>query len=127
MDWNKADEVIKQVLENSGKYNGARCFLTAYQIAVLVDKVDGTLRDSLEIGGAGIGEHTSFAQQIARHLADISKNSDKNESTFNGRLEMQFINLKGLDVPALEGVKEFVFDKGRKPSANKFSMFRLNG
>lgn len=115
MDWNLIRPIVERELRrqrytNSGNYNGTPCFLTAYQIAVLVDKEDGTLKGNLPIGGAGVGPD-SFARQIAWHLSD-----DINKDVFSGRLEIQFFSLAGLD--------GFTFDGEKTPSTNEFSMFR---
>lgn len=115
-NWNLIRPVVAQILrqqqyKNSGNYNGTPCFLTAYQIAVLVNIQNSTLRGTLPIGGAGVGPD-SFARQIAWHLSD-----DFNKNVFNGSLEIQFLSLAGLDI--------FTFDGGQIPSADEFSMFRL--
>lgn len=115
-DWNIIRPFVAQILQqqhytNSGNYNGTPCFLTAYQIAVLVNRLNPILKGTLPIGGDGVGPD-SFARQIAWHLSD-----DFNRNVFNGNLEIQFLSLSGLDA--------FVFDGEHIPSDNEFSMFRL--
>lgn len=115
-NWNLIRPIVDQIFRrqryrNSGNYNGTPCFLTAYQIAVLVNKQNSALRGTLPIGGEGVGSD-SFARQIAWHLSD-----DVNKNIFNGSLEIQFLSIDGLDI--------FNFDGGHEPSANEFSMFRL--
>lgn len=115
-NWSLIRPVVAHVLgsqqyTNSGNYNGTPCFLTSYQIAVLVDRIDPTLRGNLPIGGADAGPD-SFARQIAWHLSD-----DVNRNAFNGSLEIQFFSIDGLD--------DFTFDGGRVPSSAEFAMFRL--
>jgi hypothetical protein len=115
-DWNIIRPFVTQILQqqrytNSGNYHGTHCFLTAYQIAVLVDRMNPTLKGNLPIGGKNVGPD-SFARQIAWHLSD-----DINRNTFNGNLEVQFLSLSGLE--------SFIFDGGHTPSDNEFSMFRL--
>ncbi|MGB4658957.1 MAG: hypothetical protein WBI07_07250 [Mobilitalea sp.] len=115
-NWNLIRPIAAQILRqqqyrNSGPYNGTRCFLTAYQIAVLVNVQNPSLRGTLPIGGAGVGPD-SFARQIAWHLSD-----DLNRNVFDGSLEIQFFSLAGLD--------EFTFDGKQIPSTDEFSMFRL--
>lgn len=117
-DWNLIRPIVAQILEqqrytNSGNYNSTPCFLTAYQIAVLVNAQDPTLKGTLPIGGAGVGPD-SFARQIAWHLSD---DINRNRDIFNGSLEIQFLSLAGLEA--------FTFDRGHIPSADEFSMFRL--
>lgn len=114
-DWNRIRPLVEKILRqqrytNSGNYNGTPCFLTAYQIAVLVDQEDRTLKGNLPIGGVGVG-HDSFARRIAWHLSD-----DINKDIFDGKLEIQFLSLAGLD--------DFTFDGGNRPSTDEFSMFR---
>lgn len=115
-NWNLIRPIVAQILRqqqyrNSGNYKGTPCFLTAYQIAVLVNTQNPTLRGSLSIGGAGVGPD-SFARQIAWHLSD-----DINRNVFNGSLEIQFLSIAGLDT--------FTFDDGQIPATDEFSMFRL--
>jgi hypothetical protein len=115
-NWNLIRPIVTQILRqqrytNTGHYNGTPCFLTAYQIAVLVNRQNPALRGTLPIGGAGMGPD-SFARQIAWHLSD-----DINRNYFNGNLEIQFLSLDGLDA--------FTFDGGHIPSVDEFSMFRL--
>ena len=119
-NWEQIRPVVEQVLRqqrftNSGNHHGKLCFLTAYQIAVLVDEHDNTLKGDLPIGGEGMGGESnsqSFAQQIALCLSrDISKNLS------DDTIEMQFFSRAGLDA--------FTFDGGKVPSANEFSMFKV--
>jgi len=88
-------------------------FLTAYQIAVLVNSHDTELKGDLPIGGKGGGPGSSFAQRIAWHLSDDYKNN----GAWDNRLDMKFFSIDGLD--------SFTFDNGHVPSANEFSMFSL--
>lgn len=118
-NWSLVRPIVEQVLRqhrytNSGNYNGTPCFLTSYQIAVLVNTINGTLKGSLPIGGKGMGPD-SFARQIAWHLSD-----DINKNVFIGNLEIRFLSIDGLDVP-----NGFTFDGGHVPSTDEFSMFRL--
>jgi hypothetical protein len=115
-DWNIIRPIAEQILRqqrytNSGNYNGEPCFLTAYQIAVLVNQHNPALKGTLPIGGVGVGPD-SFARRIAWHLSD-----DVNRNVHNGNLEIQFLSIAGLD--------EFRFDGEHHPSADEFSMFRL--
>jgi hypothetical protein len=112
---NQVRPIVMQLLSqqhytHSGNYHGIRCFLSAYQIAVLVNAQDGTLRGTLSIGGEGEGPD-SFARQIAWHLS-----REMTDGSMSG-LEMQFFSIAGLDA--------FTFDGGNTPSAPEFSMFRL--
>ncbi|MDR1548934.1 MAG: hypothetical protein LBT06_10155 [Hungatella sp.] len=116
LDWQFIRPIVIHILSqhrysNSGRYNGTPSFLTAYQIAVLVDAHNPVLKGSLPIGGAFTGPD-SFARQIAWHLSD-----DITKNIFNGSLEMQFFSIAGLD--------QFTFGGGNIPSANEFSMFRM--
>jgi hypothetical protein len=117
-NWNEIRMVVEQVLRQqrctkSENHYGKPCFLTAYQIAVLVDKVDSKLKGDLVIGGQGEGDKgNSFSQKIAWHLS-----KDFNDDVFNGSLEIQFLNLKGLN--------SFTFNDGNTPSVSEVSMFRL--
>jgi len=113
-NWEQIRPVVEQILRGKN-YQGTPCFLTAYQLAVLVDKEDSSLKENLPIGGEGMGNkanNQSFAQQIALSLSnDINKNDDT--------IEMQFFSIAGLDA--------FTFDGENTPSSNEFSMFRIKG
>lgn len=118
--WDEVRPIVEEILKqqnytNSGDHHGERCFLTAYQIAVLADKYDQSLKGHLPIGGAGHGNdanNKSFLQSIAWHLS-----KDVNKNTFNGLLERQFLSLKAID--------PFVFNVIDIPSVSEVSMFRL--
>ena len=118
-NWNQIQPIVEQVLcnqrfSNSGAHHGEPCFLTAYQIAVLVDRQDTSLKGNLPIGGEGEGgnENRSFTQQIAWFLSKAV-----NDNEYNGSLERQFFSIDGLD--------SFTFDGGKTLSQKEVSMFRL--
>ena len=101
--------IVERVLEQSGEYeNGDRCFLTAYQIAALVNEALPEEERVYPIGGKGSGPDT-LAQRIAWYLS--------NDEQIKDRLERRFLSTKGLAV--------FQFGGENKPSASAFSMFRL--
>lgn len=59
-DWIQIRPIVEKILSqarysSSGNYKGERCFLTAYQIAVLVNNINPTLKGTLPIGGEGVG------------------------------------------------------------------------
>lgn len=119
-NWTLIRQLVVDILKqqhytNSGKYTGKTCFLTAYQLAVLVNKQNPMLRGTLPIGGAGVGPD-SFARQIAWHLSDDINKEVFNGEVFDGKLEIQFFSQSGLET--------FTFDGGHSPSDNEFSMFR---
>lgn len=121
--WSEVREVLIGIMRNATHYKSEvlneACFLSAYQLAVLLYK---NHREIVEyspcpknIGGEGDG-FTSLANYIARLLsADI--NSGLSE------VELQFFNMDGLH--------QFTFldENGneKKPSARQFSMFRYVG
>jgi hypothetical protein len=99
---------------NNSNYNNASCFISSYQVAVLADRQDSTLRGNLPIGGEGVGG-CSFAQKIAWHLSD----EINRHTAFGNQLEIQFYSRTGLEA--------FTFNDGRIPSTNEFSIFRIVG
>ena len=115
-NWGQVRPVVVEVLKqqrftNSGNHYGKPCFLSTYQIAVLVDNRDSTLKGNLPIGGEGEGivsNNQSFAQQIAWHISDDINNKNADD------IEMRFFSKAGLDA--------FTF-RGKEPSANEFTMF----
>lgn len=116
-NWEEIRPIVEDILQQphytgGGEYNATPCFLTAYQIAILVNDVDDTLKGDLQIGGVGIGEHNSFAKQIARHLS-----KDRKDGAFGNRLEIQFMSRKGID--------SFYYGGKESQPVSEFSMFRL--
>lgn len=116
IDWIIIRPIVEEILSHaryssSVNYNGEPCFLTAYQIAVLVNRTNPSLKGSLSIGGE-TEVPDSFSRQIAWHLS-----KDVNNNVYEGRLEIHFLSLNGLD--------SFIFDGCHRPSLNEFSMFRL--
>ena len=105
-----------------GKHYRKPCFLTAYQLAVLLTKFldaeDPDLPDLRRemvdnVGGKGTTGPNSAANQIAWHLVK-DLNGGCND------IEHQFFSLSGLDKNG------FMFDNGEVPYENEFSMFRIN-
>jgi len=98
-----AEEILNRI-----QHEGETCFLTAYQLACLMDEQYPTLKCDLPIGGKGEGgKHesgNSFAQHIAWYLAG------------DNRFEKQWFSIEGLD--------SFTFC-GKSPSSKTPSMFRL--
>ena len=100
----------------SGNRN-ENCYLTAYQIAVLLlkdKKIKKYMSDNgypINIGGKGEGSYNSLSRAIAKDLAGESDTFD-----------MAFINIT-------KGLEQFSFidEKGRlsEPSVESISMFRL--
>ena len=106
---NEVRPVVIEVLNESGKYeNGEQCFITAYQIAALVNKKRADIESEFPTGGEGAGPGT-LAQGIARYLSD--------DEYFEGKIERAFLSVKGLDA--------FKFSGANVPSNEAFSMFRL--
>jgi hypothetical protein len=119
-NWNSEvrDAAVNGVLRVQKTVDGERCFISAYQIAVLVHRNDPSLKeDGLPIGGKGKGtdKNDSFAKQIAWHLS-----KDINNNTLNN-VERRFFSINGLSKFAFTG------DNGNEcvPSDNEFTMFRL--
>ena len=118
LDWEIVRPVVENVLRryryssSGSSQNGTPCFLTAYQIAVLVDKINPNLKGNLPIGGKDAGSDDSFARQIAIHLSN-----DVERNYYGLGLLKQFFCTSGLD--------DFTFNGGCRPSSSTISMFRL--
>lgn len=117
MSWKVIRSEIVEILKSASRYeNGETCYLSAYQIAVLLYKNQSLIQGfsgPKNIGGKGEGKHTSLSQYIAKSLSnDIDKGLIS--------IERAFFNTYGL--------KEFLFldEKGvtKEPSNECFSMFR---
>ena len=63
--------ILKSVPEYEPGHHLRRPFMTSYQLAIELEKRNPKLVADLgfPIGGEGVGEHQSLAQQIARHLS----------------------------------------------------------
>lgn len=108
-NWPVIRDYINRILRNQ-HYHGIRCFLTAYQIAVLVNEEDSSLKGDLPIGGLKTGPE-SFAKHIAKCLTnDIRRKETKG-------LEMQCLSKKGPNL--------FCFHDGHVQSGVEFSRFRI--
>ena len=108
-NWAEIRECINGILRRQ-HHHGTRCFLTTYQIAVLVNEKDNSLRGELPIGGMNAGRE-SFAGKIAKCLSNDIKRNEADG------LEMRFFSMNGLD--------SFSFDNGNVPSGSECSMFRI--
>ncbi|MDR2174564.1 MAG: hypothetical protein LBO82_01330 [Synergistaceae bacterium] len=108
MSWT-AEDVIE--LLRGCRYTGGNrdeaCFLSPYQIAVLL--VENGLADK-KIGGRGQGSGT-LAEEVALNL---SKYVDTNSAP---KLERGFFSIKGLE--------KFSFDGDKEPSSETFAVFRI--
>lgn len=118
-------KAIESILKNkamTGEYeykgNMEHCYISAYQLAVLLDKNYRQLLDNLnypsKIGGRGLGEHNSLAMRIARDLsAEINNN-------LHFDIEIAFFCINELEQFSFRDEKHIL----REPSEKCFSMFR---
>ena len=119
-------ETIKSILKNksmSGEYeykvNMERCYISAYQLAVLLDKNYRPLLDNLEypskVGGKGLGEHNSLAMRIARDLSAAINKSLQSD------IEIAFFCTNELEQFSFRDEEHIL----REPSGKCFSMFKI--
>jgi hypothetical protein len=117
-EWKLVRQSVIDILEAiEPSETGERCFISAYQIAVLLVKNNnGNLPIAgLGIGGKGEGVRKSLSQQVANKLSvAFSKNSILN-------LEMRFFSTDGLEQFSFRNEKGLL----REPSKANFSMFRI--
>jgi len=103
-------------------YDGKKCYLSTYQIAVLLledKKIKKNLIDKgypTNIGGAGEGQYNSLSQTIAKDLARLANKSD----TF----EKAYFNLKGLEQFSFRDEKGVLCEPYADYN-NGFTLFRL--
>jgi len=118
---NILDEIIK-ILKSAEHYpeTNETCFLTAYQLAVLLYENNKALIQSANcpknIGGMGEKDQNSLSQYIARNLSQYSKKE-------NSDIELRFLNITGLEQFSFLDEKKIL----SMPSKNCFSMFRYIG
>lgn len=114
----KIKDVLIEILQNAKRYvsktRNESCFLSAYQLAVLLNKNHKALIRSSNcpsnIGGKGEGEQSSLSQYIASILTEDS------------RVEIGFFNTEGLEQFSFKDEKNIL----SQPSNECFSMFRYN-
>lgn len=122
--WNSISDKVMEVLKKAHRYNGQRCFLTAYQIAVLVVKNNGgaipkyNSEGEGSLGGKGEGDHNSFSKYIAGNISRCI--NQKNNTEWNN-VELGFLSTEELKQFSFEDEKKIL----RTPSSETFSMFRL--
>ncbi|HVM34831.1 MAG TPA: hypothetical protein VM784_05750 [Actinomycetota bacterium] len=68
---NRILEILGDVREGVEGHHFGRPFITAYQLAIALDRRYPQIREALgeELGGEGIGQRNSYAQYIARELS----------------------------------------------------------
>ena len=102
------------------EHNGhmERCYISAYQLAVLLNKNYRPLLDSLgypkNIGGKGLGKHDSLAKRIARDLSVETKNNLQFD------IEIAFFCTNELEQFSFRDEEHIL----REASNSCFSMFR---
>jgi len=117
LDWDIVRPIVARVLRkyryrsSGSSRDGTPCFLTAYQIAVLVDSDYPELKGNLPVGGEDTGPD-SFTRKIAMRLSN-----DVDSNFYQGGLIRQYFSTEGLD--------GFTFNGGHRPSDKTFSMFSL--
>lgn len=128
-DWDIMRNELVEILKEAEQYHSENydqtCFLSAYQLAVLLNKRNRKLilnsSYPKNIGGKGEGSYNSLAQYIANSLSRDIKNS--HNDSFKDVVTMEFFNTSGLE--------QFYFldEKGiiSQPSNTCFSMFRYIG
>jgi len=75
----RAIEVLRDVPLVNEAHHFGRPYMSAYQLAIELDHRYPDIAEALgyEVGGAGTGQHSSFAQYIARQLSGhIRDNED---------------------------------------------------
>ncbi len=120
-DWpilrKKLVEVLKEAEQFHSGSDDKKCFLTAYQLAVLLYKKNKSLVISSScpknIGGKGEGSYDSLSRYIANMLAkDLQKD-----------IKVEFINISGLEQFSFRDEDGII----KEPSNTCFSMFRYIG
>jgi hypothetical protein len=94
------EEVVRRALDEvtfaeSGREHLGRPFITAYQLAIKVRRLDPEVARELEIGGEGAGRHQSLTQFLARELSQRIKRS-------GGNYFVEGAQLSSVDVTAMK-------------------------
>lgn len=120
-NWQAIRKELISILKDAELYEKREtCFLSAYQLAVLLNKQNKSLvknsTSPKNIGGKGEGIYNSLSQYIANSLSrDIN-----NGGSLEGCVEHKYFNIEGLEQFS------FLDEKGTisQPSNKCFSMFR---
>ena len=103
----KIRRILASVVPSSPGHHLGTPFLTAYQIAIDFHRQHGEVVEKLgyQIGGKGVGEHTSLAQYIPRQLSQRIKSGklDDIEGAFLSRHDMQDITFSNGVQSSAEG------------------------
>jgi hypothetical protein len=112
-------EILKEAEHYHSENTDKTCFLSAYQLAVLLYKKNKTLIKNSScpknIGGKGEGEYNSLSQYIANSLSKDIKNGP-----LTGIVSHEFLNISGLEQFSFLDEKKII----SQPSNICFSMFR---
>lgn len=116
----KVEEVLRQV--PAGSHHFGQPWVTAYQLAIMLDHRYSDVRAALNtgLGGAGTGSHTSLAQYVARQLSGRIKSEGDTfpiEGAYLSNDHVASLNFVG---PNGEAVTSSLTDSGYH-----LSMFRV--
>ena len=104
--FNMADRVRRALeavhLNNPEGHHFGRPFVSSYQIAIALDVEDPELKRLLakEVGGVGVGSHTSLAQYIGNELSKQIRARGPNhyaEGAFMSNERVEAITYRGAD------------------------------
>lgn len=123
-DWDSMRDELVTILKKAEQYHSENydmtCFLSAYQLAVLLKESAQIKISSIpkNIGGKGEGSYTSLSQYIANSLSKDIKNGP-----LKGIIAIEFFNKSGLEQFSFLDEKRIL----SQPSSTCFSMFRYIG
>ncbi|MCB0486237.1 MAG: hypothetical protein KDC47_08580 [Flavobacteriaceae bacterium] len=119
----KVLEVLYGVpLENPLGHPFHRPFLTAYQVAICIDRRWPEVRESLglPLGGLGIGARNSFAQYLARELSRRAR-----AQTLSAEIEGGFLASQEVASLSFRGDDGVDFSASFVESGYDLSMYRI--
>jgi hypothetical protein len=119
------EDVVRHVLTGVtyaefGRQHLGRPFITAYQLAIMVRRLEPELASELEIGGEDVGQHRSLAQFLARELSQRIKREGDGYFIEGAQLASTDISTMRFRHPAGHEIASSVISAGYDTS-----MFRL--
>lgn len=116
----KVIEILRRIERESPDHHFGSPFITAYQLAIEYknNHPDDEPVTSQPLGGAGIGQHSSLAQYLARMLSKEILEGRLNE------IEGSFISNKHLENISFSGENEPIVSSLTETN-NNLSMFRI--
>jgi hypothetical protein len=108
-------DALRDVAAPLGAHHMGRPFISAYQLAIQVERRAPQVRQALDqpLGGAGAGARNSLAQYLAKQLSDRIKRDPRGfpiEGAFISSEDVLSLNFDGPNGPVTSSLTDSGFD-----------------